>query len=542
MALLLTGLTGEFTVFKTNLVFQFPGIGVDDMFIMIAGWQRTNVKDRVPARLGHTYKDAAVSITITSLTDALALFLGCITPFGSVRSFCLYAGTCVMFCYLYSVTFLGACMALNGQREEQNKHWFTCAVVSAVSPAVSAASSVCDFDMSVGKIPKKKRGFEKRSARPPKQDETGITSDMFEKYYGPFLTQNLTKVFVFFLYCAYLGGSIYGCWILEQGLDIRNLALDDSYIVKYYDDEERFLSVFSSNVMVAVKEPISYWDEGEMKALKSCISDFEQLTYFQNTSAWFDTFEEVARAQKWPIDNEKDYRKHLEMFLEILPVFRQDINISDGKIIASRFFVQTLNNEKVEVIMTDLRITADKCNKSLLVYHPSFIYYDQYTVIVENTIQTIVIAAIVMLVISLLLIPSLISAVLVAFSICSVVVGLCGFMTLWDVNLDSISMINLVMSIGFSVDFSAHISYAFVCSRETSANRKAIDALSQLGYPVLQGAVSTILGVVVLSTSGSYIFRTFFKIVFLVILFGLLHGLVFIPVFLTMFQLPKKCC
>lgn len=37
-----------------------------------------------------------------------------------------------------------------------------------------------------------------------------------------------------------------------------------------------------------------------------------------------------------------------------------------------------------------------------------------------------------------------------------------GYMTLWAVNLDAISMITIIMSIGFAVDLTAHISYACV--------------------------------------------------------------------------------
>ncbi|KAJ8396820.1 hypothetical protein AAFF_G00014190 [Aldrovandia affinis] len=123
-----------------------------------------------------------------------------------------------------------------------------------------------------------------------------------------------------------------------------------------------------------------------------------------------------------------------------------------------------------------------------------------------------------MLVVSLLLIPNPICSLWVTFTIASVIVGVAGFMALWDVNLDSISMINLIICIGFSVDFSVHISYAFVSSQKTPANAKACDALYNLGYPILQGAISTILGVVVLAAAESYIFRTFFKIMFLCIL------------------------
>jgi len=95
------------------------------------------------------------------------------------------------------------------------------------------------------------------------------------------------------------------------------------------------------------------------------------------------------------------------------------------------------------------------------------------------------------------------------------------------------ALIILIICIGFSVDFSAHISYAFVSSEKSSTNEKAMDAINKLGYPIVQGAVSTIAGVVVLAAATSYIFRTFFKIMFLVILFGAVHGIIFIPVFLT---------
>uniref|UniRef100_A0A8C9VBS8 Patched domain containing 3/pseudo n=1 Tax=Scleropages formosus TaxID=113540 RepID=A0A8C9VBS8_SCLFO len=74
-------------------------IGVDDMFILISCWQQTNVHDKVEDRLADTYKEAAISITITTLTDVLAFYIGLMTPFRSVRSFCLYSST--NFYYIY---------------------------------------------------------------------------------------------------------------------------------------------------------------------------------------------------------------------------------------------------------------------------------------------------------------------------------------------------------------------------------------------------------------------------------------------------------
>ncbi|CAJ0963708.1 unnamed protein product, partial [Ranitomeya imitator] len=158
-------------------------------------------------------------------------------------------------------------------------------------------------------------------------------------------------------------------------------------------------------------------------------------------------------------------------------------------------------------MLNQVRDTAKSCEIPVLVYHPAFIYFDQYAVIIDNTIQNVAVAAAAMFVISLLLIPNPLCSLWVTFTIASIIV----------------------------VDFSAHITYAYVSNQKANANEKLIDALHSLGYPIVQGAVSTILGVVALSAAQSYIFRTFFKIIFLVIAFGLIHGLVFLPVFLTLF-------
>jgi hypothetical protein len=61
-----------------------------------------------------------------------------------------------------------------------------------------------------------------------------------------------------------------------------------------------------------------------------------------------------------------------------------------------------------------------------------------------------------------------------------------------------------------------------------------------LGLPISQGALSTILGVLGLYLSPSYIFVTFFKMVFLVIVLGALHGLLLLPVLLSLFG-PGLC-
>ena len=115
-------------------------------------------------------------------------------------------------------------------------------------------------------------------------------------------------------------------------------------------------------------------------------------------------------------------------------------------------------------------------------------------------------------VVSLLLISHPLCSLWVTFAIASVIMRIMGFTAFWNDNLDIIAMINLVICIGFSFDFSAHISYAFVSSSEPSVNWKPVEALYLLGHTVLQSAVSAIIGMYVLSAAKAYIFRTFFQI------------------------------
>lgn len=145
-----------------------------------------------------------------------------------------------------------------------------------------------------------------------------------------------------------------------------------------------------------------------------------------------------------------------------------------------------------------------------------------------------------MMITSFIFIPNILCSLWVAFSIISIEIGVVGYMALWDINLDSISMINLIMCIGFSVDFTAHICYAYMASKAKTPNERVSECLYSLGLPICQGSFSTILGVVALLLADSYIFSVFFKMVFMVIFFGAMHGLFLLPVLLSLFG-PGSC-
>ena len=107
-----------------------------------------------------------------------------------------------------------------------------------------------------------------------------------------------------------------------------------------------------------------------------------------------------------------------------------------------------------------------------------------------------------------------------------------GFLHFWDITIDIISCVNIVLAIGLCVDYSVHIGLAFMVAKGTRQD-KAVEAIAAMGPAVFNGGVTTFLALVLCSLSYSHVFLTFFKVFMLTVVFGLFHGLVFFPVLLS---------
>lgn len=242
-------------------------------------------------------------------------------------------------------------------------------------------------------------------------------------------------------------------------------------------------------------------------------------------------------------------------FINDLKSYYNPINIKDSRaldikydetgehIVATRYLIQAVNvtgTEEEKEMVRELRKICSSSSLNATVFHPYFIYFDQFELVRPTSISNMVYGALTMVVVSFIFIPNIACSLWVGFCIFSIEIGVVGYMALWGVNLDSISMINLVMCLGFSVDFTAHICYAYMSSKNKRPEERVKECLYSLGWPIVQGATSTILGLLALLLAGTYIFLVFFKMVFLVILFGAMHGLFLLPVLLSICG-PGSC-
>ncbi|XP_076289551.1 protein patched isoform X3 [Lasioglossum baleicum] len=133
-----------------------------------------------------------------------------------------------------------------------------------------------------------------------------------------------------------------------------------------------------------------------------------------------------------------------------------------------------------------------------------------------------------------ILLLNLWAALLVGTSLAAVVLQLLGIMGLCDIKLSAVPAVLLVVSVGIAVHFTVHICLSFVTSIG-SRDRRVRLALEHMYAPVIHGALTTLLAIVMLAFSEfEFIVRYFFLVLLCLIGVGLVNGLFFLPILLSL--------
>eukprot|EP00095_Tigriopus_kingsejongensis_P005739 maker-scaffold28_size608977-snap-gene-1.19 protein:Tk05739 transcript:maker-scaffold28_size608977-snap-gene-1.19-mRNA-1 annotation:"AGAP010394-PA" len=541
----------EFISLNMAAPFLLLGIGIDDTFVMLSSWRRSSGHLTVPERMGRCYSDAAVSITVTSLTDFLSFMAGAVTPFPSVRIFCLFTGISVAFIYIWHCTFFGAILALSGYGEKKNLHSICCCIKATPSSQALNRNFLFRWFMTGGINPDDPHN--------PRDNRDHAGMVFFRDVFGKFLTKTWVKSLVLCLFGVYIVIACWGVTNLKEGLEKRNTANYDSYSVSYYDMEDLYFKKYAFTISLMFTGPnINFADVRTQQKIENITRMFEDSVYIDGsvTQSWLrDFLDYISRNGGTPdFDLSIDTEQKFATILREVYVADTDNPLSldveytkdFSRVKSARFLIQGHNIKNSYMEQQMVMELRDICNRfstdemQIAVFQPFFIYIDQYLDIKPQTIQCVVATAIIMIIVSLLLIPSVVSSLWISFSIISIEVGVVGFMTWWGVSLDGVALINLIMCIGFSVDFSAHICYHYIAEDGKLPDDRIRGSLYGLGIPIVQGALSTVVGVAGLGFAPSYLFVTFFKMIFLVIVLGVVHGLVLLPVLLSLFG-PTSC-
>ncbi|XP_012681164.1 protein patched homolog 1 [Clupea harengus] len=132
------------------------------------------------------------------------------------------------------------------------------------------------------------------------------------------------------------------------------------------------------------------------------------------------------------------------------------------------------------------------------------------------------------------------TAGMIVFILAMMTVELFGIMGLIGIKLSAIPVVILIASVGIGVEFTVHIALGFLTAIGDRNTRAAV-ALEHMFAPVMDGAISTLLGVLMLAGSEfDFIMRYFFAVLAILTLLGVLNGLVLLPVLLSLMGPPAE--
>ncbi|XP_067127093.1 patched domain-containing protein 3-like isoform X2 [Centruroides vittatus] len=508
---------------------------VDDSFVLIANWRITDPEEPVEKRMADTFAAAGVSITLTSITNLFSYCIGMTTSIVAVKIFCTYSATCIFFTYVFQITFFAGCMALSGYREEKGLYPFT-------FKSYAQRREDCQI------IPENEHMFMR------------IIRDKF----GNFIYRTPTKVIVMILYLINLGFGSYGVYFLEQGLDFQNMYPSGSETYESTSVRYKYFTEYSFSLHIIINKTMDYSEERVQESVEDLLRRFESHPHVADsrlTVSWLKYYKKFQKnriakysLKGYNMSNKNDFVEGLrEVFLRFKAAeqFSNDLVFSPNgsEITCSRFFVvaKRISNRKTEIAtMNEFLKIADEAPFPVLIYSIVANIIEQGIIIDGIAKQLFWITGLLIAIVFFSVIPNILCSLVVAVCVVSTTIETLGFMSMWGVNLDMISLTSLILCVGFCVNYPAHMAYAFVTSTCKTSKEKMKDSLYHVGFPIIQGTLSTILGILFIYKE-SYALLSFLKVVCLITIETAFHAYVFYPsrsffvIYLPVFASKEKC-
>ncbi|XP_058824384.1 NPC intracellular cholesterol transporter 1-like [Topomyia yanbarensis] len=510
----------------TSLPFLLMGLGVDDMFVMMAGYRKireTHSHLPLPEQMGLMLKHAGASITVTSLTDLVAFAVGSITVLPSLQSFCIYAAAGVLMMYFFAITFYVAIFTLDEQRIAARRNSFAPWIVHSEK----STKLWC---------------------------QKHLMHRFINAVYSKCILTKPGKVLIIAAVIVMTGLNVQSLLKLRQKFDPNWFIPEDTYFNEFIVKTKENYPNVGYEAMLLFGD---YNYTAHLKDLLQLTNELENRTdILHSISSWVVPFQDFVHTYYDEdigevVLSDKHFRDYLSKFLfshdggRYQVNFKFDSKLTCGKpapnitvsIIQFKFRPFKEREEylpakhAVEEMLAGNHIATGDQFKTL--WAKIFGNWVTDEIIDTEIYRNIAIAMVGVMICSVVLIvnPQICFWIFVCVLLTLVNVG--GFMQRWGLTLDLVSCIALQLAVGLCVDYSAHIGHTFLTINHGNRNQRALETVLHIGAAVLNGGGSTILALSVLSGSQAYTYRTFFKIFLLVILIGLFNGLVLLPVILS---------
>ncbi|MBN3272286.1 PTHD1 protein, partial [Polyodon spathula] len=521
----------------TQVLGTIKGHGTKGVFELLAGWRRTRENQPFKERVADAFADVMVCYTMTSSMYIITFGMGAspFTNIETVKIFCQNMCVTILVNYFYVFSFYGSCLVFAGQLEQNRYHSVFCCKIPS-SEYLERQPTWFKTMMSDG------QDLSTHHDSVPYQNH--FIQHFLREHYTEWITNTYVKPFVVILYLIYASFSFMGCLQISDGSNIVNLLPSDSPSVSYALTQQKYFSNYSPVIGFYIYEPIEYWNTTVQEHLNTLGHGFNRIS-------WIDHYFQHLKVINITTPTKSDFITVLQnsfLIKKEFQHFKDDIIFSktgdEVDIIASRMYMvaRTSENTREEVVELLERLRPLSLINSIkfIVFNPTFVFMDRYSASIISPIVTSGFSVLIALVLTVFLVINPLGNFWLIITVTSVELGVLGLMTLWNVDMDSISILCLIYTLNFAMDHCAPHLYTFVLATEHTRTQCIKISLEEHGAAILQNASCFLIGLVPLVFVPSNLTFTLFKCSLLTAGCTVLHCFVILPVFLTFFPPSKK--
>lgn len=444
-------------------LFLLLAVCTDDGFIMLRAWDyalhyenevnaaylakatTTGLKQSqmcVERRTGYMLKLSGPAITITTLTNALSFGIGIFSRTPAIRTFSLYTTVAIMVCFFYQVVLYSAALTISARRENARVRSFLCCC---------------------------------KSSNPKRREWIVELNKFYDKVvikWVDMITWKYMKVITALILIVYWGGAAHGISRIRADLTADKLALPDSVFIVYQREQDKAWAEMQ-RLTVFITKPSNLLHPGEMAKVQRLVNDFESASYSYGPSStlfWLPSYMEFISEisgcftyTELPEFLNSAGFKHWRTLLHLnetaclaeLPECIVEYAFTTGFTSVTRFY------DRVPLLTEWRRIASRYPELGVLPYNDVNAFVD-LSAKTHSTVQLSALASFVCISFACaIVIPRLVAVCVAVITVVSINIGVFGYLALIGVDLDPISMAAMLMAVGFSVDYTAHIGYHY---------------------------------------------------------------------------------
>uniref|UniRef100_A0A9J7YNX2 SSD domain-containing protein n=1 Tax=Cyprinus carpio carpio TaxID=630221 RepID=A0A9J7YNX2_CYPCA len=560
--------------------FLVLAVGADNIFIFVLEYQRDmrRTGEKREEHIGRVLGNVAPSMLLCSLSESVCFFLGALSTMPAVKSFALYAALAVLMDFILQMTAFVALLSLDARRQDANRCEIACCVTVKTPHPSEPNQGVL--------LPLMKKYYAPALLNPVSRvlvvrsyfTNNGIS--VFLQLEALLCPRDSYMLDYFAYLYKYFEVGVPTYFITTKGFNFTseegiNAVCSSVGCDQFsFTQKLRYATEYPERSYLAI--PASSWVDDYIDWLNPGSKCCRIYTAGPNKGEFCPANETglfMCTKKCMSIPQNGVLRPSVEEFNRFLPDFlsnRPDLQCPKGplnivvnnretcivktienhcsiELFTSRFMAYhtplvnsqefTAALEKARelahnITMTMRNVTGTSQDFEVFPYTVTYVYYEQYLTIVNEGLFNIGVCLLPTFVVCCILLGmDFRSGFLNLLTIVMITVDTVGVMTLWGIDFNAVSLINLVTAVGISVEFVSHLTRSFALSIRPTKVERAKEATANMGSAVFAGVAMTNLpGIVVLALAKAQLIQIFFFRLNLVItLLGMAHGLIFLP-------------